>query len=280
MNYKQAELFLIEHCHAHVEKSELQAMMKRIAEHLTKKSFLELRLDSTVELDESQFIPIVEDLKRERPLQYILGYEWFGHLKLNVNEHVLIPRPETEELVHWVLEEVRLQQQNQSCTILDIGTGSGCIPIWLKSKDNQIEVTAIDISKEALAQATQNAQIHQVDIQFVQADILQSDLNLNTLFDIIISNPPYITSDERSEMASNVLDYEPSLALFVHNDDPLQFYKAIHRFSQSHLAPNGLMFFEVGKQHACSVASYFKHEGLQTELRKDMYGNERMLKVW
>jgi len=280
MNYRQAENLLFQKCKDIYEQSELQAMMKRIAEHLTQKTLLDLRLDPTVQLDDVQVEAIVAQLQCQKPLQYILGHEWFGHLKLNVNEHVLIPRPETEELVHWVIEEVILKQQNQPCTILDIGTGSGCIPIWLKSKNNQIELTAMDISKDALAQATQNAQLHQVDIQFVQADILQPDLNLNTQFDIIISNPPYITSDERSEMASNVLDYEPSLALFVHNDDPLQFYKAIHLFSQNHLAKNGIMFFEVGKQHAISVEFYFKNEGLQTELRKDMYGNERMLKVW
>lgn len=280
MNYKQAELFLIENCQAHFEKSELQAMMKRIAEHLTQKSFLELRLDSNIQLDESQFIPIVEDIKRQRPLQYILGHEWFGHLKLNVNEHVLIPRPETEELVHWIKADLETKQSSAEIYALDIGTGSGCIPIWLKTQCPSLHLTALDISPDALTLAAENAQLHKADIQFMQADILDVNLNLEKQFDILISNPPYITIDERATMDLNVLDFEPNLALFVSNDDALQFYKAILHFSIAHLKPNGVLYFEVGKQHAYEVQAYFNQQGKQTELRIDMYGNERMLKVW
>lgn len=280
MNYKQAELFLIEHCQAHFEKSELQAMMKRIAEHLTQKTLLDLRLDPTVQLDDVQVEAIVAQLQSHKPLQYILGHEWFGHLKLNVNEHVLIPRPETEELVHWIKADLKTKQSSAEIHILDIGTGSGCIPIWLKTQCPSLHLTALDVSTDALTLAAENAQLHKADIQFVQADILDVNLNLEKQFDILISNPPYITIDERATMDLNVLDFEPNLALFVSNDDALQFYKAILHFSTTHLKPNGVLYFEVGKQHAYEVQSYFNQQGKQTELRSDMYGNERMLKVW
>lgn len=280
MNYRQAENLLFQQCKDIYEQSELQAMMKRIAEHLTQKSLLDLRLDPTIQLNDVHVEAIVAQLQSQKPLQYILGHEWFGHLKLNVNEHVLIPRPETEELVHWIKADLETKQSSAEIYALDIGTGSGCIPIWLKTQCPSLHLTALDISPDALTLAAENAQLHKVDIQFVQADILDVNLNLEKQFDILISNPPYITIDERATMDLNVLDFEPNLALFVSNDDALQFYKAILHFSITHLKPNGVLYFEVGKQHAYEVQAYFNQQGKQTELRSDMYGNERMLKVW
>jgi release factor glutamine methyltransferase len=283
MNFKEAEQVIIQECASLYSEGELKECMKRIAEHLTHKSYMEIRLNPAIELDETEFKNIVAQLKTHKPIQYILGFEWFGHLQLKVNEQVLIPRPETEELVRWIKEAIDSIERNQAdkkIQVLDIGTGSGCIPIWLKSKCPHIEMTAMDISKGALAIALENSDRYDVGIEFIKADILDETLILNTRFDIIISNPPYITLDEKNEMEANVLDFEPDIALFVSNQDPLQFYKAIFHFARVHLTDKGFLFFEVGKQHALEVKNFFDQQGLTTELRKDMYGNERMLKVW
>ncbi len=283
MNFKEAEQAIIQECATLYSESELKECMKRIAEYLTQKTYMEIRMNPAIELDETEFRHIVNQLKTHKPIQYILGYEWFGHLQLKVDERVLIPRPETEELVYWIKEEIDFIERNQAdkrIQVLDIGTGSGCIPIWLKSKCPRIEMKAMDISNGALEIALENSDRYDVGIEFLQADILDDTLRLNNRFDIIVSNPPYITTDEKKEMEANVIDFEPDIALFVNNQDPLQFYKAIFHFAQAHLTEVGVLFFEVGKQHASNVKNYFEQQGLHTELRNDMYGNERMLKVW
>lgn len=276
MNFSEAKKILFSTCEAIYSEGELNEMLKRIFEHHTQKTMLEIKFDAQIVIDDDIITKTIQDLLKHKPIQYSLGYEWFGSLKLKVNEHVLIPRPETEELVHWIKEDIKHEKKS----VLDIGTGSGCIPIWLKTMCPQLSMTAIDISKEALAVAIENADRYDVGIEFKQLDILANNVRLQTTFDIIISNPPYITLDEKESMESNVLDFEPDLALFVSNQDALQFYKAIKHFSDTHLNENGIMYFEVGKQHAYVVKEYFEKENFQTKLRKDMYGNERMLKVW
>ena len=280
MNYREAREYVKEHVSSLYSASECENLLRRFIEATTRFSVLDFKLNHQLSLDNAEIHDYALALKTNKPVQYILGHEWFGDLKLKVNEHVLIPRPETLELVMWVQQHVNQHIPSEPVRILDIGTGSGCIPIWLKKYIPTAIVYAIDVSEEALLVATENASRHQVDIQCLKADILNPDLDLKHKYDIIISNPPYISEEENVEMASNVLDFEPHLALFVQDNDPLQFYKAIHHFAQKHLTTQGQLFFEAGLAFASKVEHYFSNEGFKTELRKDMYGNERMLKVW
>lgn len=280
MNYREAREYIKEQVSFIYSASECENLLRRFIEATTRFSVLDYKLNDQLNFDKSKIQDYAVALKTNKPVQYILGYEWFGDLNLKVNEHVLIPRPETLELVMWVKEYMEGNLQKESIRILDIGTGSGCIPIWLKRNIPTAIIHAMDVSEEALTMATENAAIHQVDIQFLKADILNPDLDLDYKYDIILSNPPYISEEEKVEMASTVLDFEPHLALFVQDNDPLQFYKAIHHFAQKHLTNQGQLFFEVGLAFASKVEHYFSNEGFKTELRKDMYGNERMLKVW
>ena len=237
-----------------------------------------LRLDAEVSVDETEIDRIVAELQQETPIQYVLGAEWFGHLQLKVNSHVLIPRPETEELVRWIADDWRSSSASP-CRLIDIGTGSGCIPIWLKTQCPQLDVTAVDISKSALAVAEENARRYDAAIQFEYFDILQDDATLPGLFDIIVSNPPYITEAERSDMQLRVLAHEPHEALFVTDGDPLQFYKAILHFAHHNLSKDGAIYLELGSLHAETVRDFFMQHYYDAELRKDMYGHFRMLKA-
>lgn len=278
MNYRQARNYLITHLHTIYTESECENMLGRFIEAYTTHRILDFKLDQGLTMDEDRLIAFAKELSTSKPVQYILGFEWFGDIQVKVNEHVLIPRPETVELVLWIKEVI--QNRTDSLRLIDIGTGSGCIPIWLKRHLPLLDCTAIDVSANALELAKANAQQHDTGIQFLQIDILKDNLECEMPFDIIVSNPPYITYDEMNEMASNVLDYEPHVALFVDNGDALQFYKAIKLFADKHLADDGQLFFEVGSMHAKTVESYFHDQGFHTELRKDMFGLERMLKAW
>jgi len=219
---------------------------------------------------------IQERLVKNEPVQYILGQADFYGLKFKVSPAVLIPRPETEELVYWILESV----QTPNLKILDIGTGSGCIPITLKKKIPTAEIIGLDISSEALAIAEQNALLNQTEVAFQQMDILIEE-NWNALpqFDIIVSNPPYIPYEEIGLMPKQVTDFEPNLALFVENDDALIFYSTIAQFAQQKLTPNGQLFFECNEFNAKEVVVILKKMGFsQVILEKDMEGKERMVK--
>jgi release factor glutamine methyltransferase len=219
------------------------------------------------------------ELLAHKPIQYVLQEAWFCGIKLYVNESVLIPRPETEELVEWVMKEVQLR--NSTCKILDVGTGSGCIPIVLKKDQPGIEMYCCDVSEKALAVARKNAAAQQTAIHFLQLDFLDRT-NWSTIpaMDIIVSNPPYIPQKDKSTMAENVLQYEPHLALFVENDDPLLFYKAIAEFAQSKLLPGGSIFAEIHEDLGEAVRRLFITKGFASaELKKDMQGKDRMIKV-
>lgn len=216
-------------------------------------------------------------LLKNEPVQYVLGEADFYGLKFKVNPNVLIPRPETEELVYWVLGN-KLQKEAR---ILDIGTGSGCIPITLKKKLPFANISAIDVSQSALEIAKINALKNEVEINFSLVDILnKKDWTTLPQFDIIISNPPYIPHQEKVVMPKNVLDFEPTLALFVENDNPLLFYETIGLFAQKHLTENGLLFFECNEFNAPKVVNLLKKQGYQTvDLEKDMEGKERMIRA-
>jgi len=226
------------------------------------------------EIEELQNIE--ERLLKNEPVQYILGQADFYGLKFKVTPAALIPRPETEELVYWILEN----RPNINPSILDIGTGSGCIPIKIKKKWPAAKVSAMDVSPTALAIAQENADLNKVDIAFILMDILQEDkwMNIPT-YDIIVSNPPYIPYKEKALMPIQVLDFEPDLALFVDNTTPLLFYKKIAKFALTHLKNGGHLYYECNEFNAKEVATLLEKLNFQNvELAKDMEGKERMVR--
>jgi len=216
------------------------------------------------------------ELLQHKPVQYVLKQAWFCGLQFYVNESVLIPRPETEELVAWILEDTKGLNGN----IIDIGTGSGCIAIALKIQNPALNVTAIDISEKALEVAEQNAEQIRADVQFKKINILnKEEWTALPEFDWIVSNPPYITLHEQNEMPINVVKYEPHQALFVPDNEPLVFYTTIAVFAKKHLKKNGCIFFEVHEHFANATEQACINLGFKTVLRKDMQGKNRMLKA-
>jgi release factor glutamine methyltransferase len=217
-------------------------------------------------------------LLQHRPLQYVLGETWFQHLRFKVDERVLIPRPETEELVHLILNDKRSLHVDLS--ILDIGTGSGCIAVSLKKNLPACTVTAIDKSEPALEVARDNAEFHHTTIRFLKMDILDEQQWKNLpVFDIMASNPPYIPLHEKEKMPKNVVQHEPHLALFVENEDPLVFYKKIAALGMKHLGGNGKIYLETHENHAQEVKALFSSGPYTAEVLQDASGKERMLRV-
>ena len=228
-----------------------------------------------------------KQLEQEVPLQYIIGKTEFYGLPFVVNKQVLIPRPETEELVAWVVSEssrfktfntsTKQTTETKQLKILDIGTGSGCIPISLKKQLPFAKISAIDISKEALSVARKNAVLNNVDIHFILQDILKADA-LDEHYDIIISNPPYVRELEKKELKNNVLKNEPHVALFVKDDNPLIFYDKIAELAKNYLNKNGILFFEINQYLATEAIHLVNEKGLKNiQLKKDMFGNDRMI---
>jgi release factor glutamine methyltransferase len=213
------------------------------------------------------------------PLQYVTRTAWFMGAAYRVDNNVLIPRPETEELVQWIVDDNKPLQK--TLTILDIGTGSGCIPISLKRFLPDADVSSCDISLGALSVARKNAEALSVVVDFVSLDFLNSGARSQLgHFDIIVSNPPYIPISEKASLHINVAANEPGLALFVPDEDALVFYRAIADFGKQHLIEGGLMYCELDAAHAAETKLLFENEGYQNvSLRKDVHGNERMLRV-
>jgi release factor glutamine methyltransferase len=219
---------------------------------------------------------IVGELRRNRPIQYIVGETTFYGLPITVNEHVLIPRPETEEVVERVLQWA---PKHERITVLDMGTGSGCIAIALAKHLPLARVDGLDSSSQALAVARENAKRNQVDISFFEQDILCMDrLNQPTKYDIIVSNPPYIVPSEQAAMSANVLDYEPHQALFVPENQPLLFYERIADWAQTGLKANGLLCFETSALFGQATAEMLRQKGFeQVTLSHDLSGKDRIL---
>lgn len=224
----------------------------------------------------------LSELKLEKPIQHIIGTSYFMDLDFKVNEHVLIPRPETEELVRWILDDVK--DVKQSLTILDMGTGSGCIPISLDKNLTNSKVFGLDISTDALKVADENNRLLGANVNFFNADILSLDKETTTKeldqkFDVIISNPPYVRELEKEEMQNNVIDHEPGLALFVPDEDPLKFYSAVVNFAADHLNEDGCLYLEINQYLGKETTILLKESNFKTiELRKDVFGNDRMIK--
>jgi release factor glutamine methyltransferase len=222
------------------------------------------------------------ELLAHKPVQYVLHEAWFCGMPFYVDENVLIPRPETEELVEWVVEEMGNKHSETTTTlqILDIGTGSGCIPISLKKKVPQAKVYSCDVSEQALFVAAKNAAAQNITIHFIQTDFLNaSTWPKLPAVDIIVSNPPYIPHHNQHSMLPNVLAYEPHLALFVPNEDPLVFYDAIARFAQQHLLPGGSIFCEIHEDLGEQTKTLFESKGFTAEIKKDLQGKDRMVKA-
>ncbi len=274
MHITSARKLITEQCQHLYDLAELQAIIWKILEHLSGKAKLDLLLNKNLQFEAADVQRIVAELKANKPLQYILGYEWFGNLKIKVTPDVLIPRPETEELVGLLIDQLK-KTGLHTCTLIDIGTGSGCIPILIKKQLPQTGVYAMDISEQALLIAAENGHVHQTDIHFVQADIRDPYLNLQTQFDFIISNPPYILPEEKSDMHARVYDQEPSIALFVTEHDPLEFYKAILNFAKTHLKKDGAVYFEINQLYGPDIQSLCGQFQYHCDILNDMYGNPR-----
>ena len=269
------------------DEAELYAIFELVCEHYLTYSKTDVKVNFNGNLNQSDVISIYDaakDLKTGAPIQYILGEADFYNFKFKVTEATLIPRPETEELVDFIIKDFKPIAHNTSqLTILDIGTGSGCIPITLKRNIPNLEVTGIDISDEALEVAKYNALKNETEVDFLKKDILNSSQFsiLNSQFSIIVSNPPYVLKSEAKTMDERVLQHEPHLALFVEDNDPIIFYKRIIDLCKEHLSEKGHLYFELNPLYAVEVKNYANASNLFnfTELINDMSGKQRFLKA-
>lgn len=292
-------------------KSEIEELFSIFCESFLELNKIELRhnLDKDLtKIDAKKFSEALSELKTGKPFQQILGETEFYGMKFFVNEHVLIPRPETEELLELAIRKIQekskknqvfndglrepqpdnfhdigtansqtLKLSNSPIKILDIGTGSGIIPIVLKKHFPEAEVTSIDISKDALEIAKRNADFHNLEINFIQKDYLNE--KLDNIYDIIISNPPYIGIEENIEIEDSVKGFEPNIALFSPTSDALIFYRKIAKDAEIHLAENGMVFLEINQKLGIETLELFKSDFLKAELLKDISGNDRMIAV-
>jgi len=262
------------------DEKEIESFFYIIVEKLHGLKRIDLALNPEMVMDGNhlkQWKSIVSDLKKHKPIQYILGETEFYGLPFLVNATVLIPRPETEELVAMIIADNLTIQKSNNLKILDIGTGSGCIPISLKKNLPHAAVFAIDVSEGALATAKKNAELNNVAVTFLWQNILTTE-DLEQQFDIIVSNPPYVRNLEKAEINSNVLDYEPHLALFVEDDDALLFYRKIAQLAKKNLNPNGRLYFEINQYLGKETVALLQKLGFKNvTLHQDIYGNDRMI---
>lgn len=270
------------------EKNEIDSLFFLCLEHICKVVRIQLQLERELTINKSetnQFFETLELLKQQKPIQYIFGETEFFGLNFKVNENVLIPRQETEELIDLIIKTHITDSKKNSnpLKILDIGTGSGCIAISLAKNLSNADIYALDVSLKAMEVAKKNAEHNGVNVTFIQGSILDKDTwnsdFLNSKFDIIVSNPPYIRNSEKIEIQPNVLDNEPHLALFVSDENPLIFYKEIVEFSKSSLKSKGSLYFEVNQYLGVETKQLLDNSKFRNiELLKDLNGNDRMLK--
>ncbi|MFY9242105.1 MAG: peptide chain release factor N(5)-glutamine methyltransferase [Polaribacter sp.] len=271
-------------------KTEIDSFFFILMEDYLKLKRIDTVLKPDFKIDETLLSTLkkaLERLQKEEPIQYIIGHTEFYGYRFLVDKSTLIPRPETEELVEWVLDEVQ-KLKAVELTILDIGTGSGCIPISLAKNLSNVIISAIDISADALKIAQKNADLNKVEVNFVEADILKinsldeilKQVQNDVQFDIIVSNPPYVRELEKVEIDNNVLQNEPHLALFVSDENPLIFYDKIADLAKKHLSKNGLLFFEINQYLGKETIKILEKKGFKNiELKKDLFGNDRMIKA-
>jgi release factor glutamine methyltransferase len=287
MTIQEATYFILNKLRTIYPEGEASQITDWVMERLTGSGKAERMLYKNSDItgkEESQLEQFTERLIQHEPVQYVLNEVWFCGLKFYVDKNVLIPRPETEELVEWVISlpiAIGGKFPVDTLSILDIGTGSGCIPIALKRKLRKAEVWSCDVSEAALQVAKKNAEALGVDVNFFQLDFLNKEKREQLpLFDIIISNPPYVPEKDKQQMRPNVLNHEPHIALFVPDNDALIFYQAIAAFGKDHLNPGGVIYTEIHEDLSEDISSLFKSNGYNTELKKDMQGKERMVKAW
>lgn len=266
------------------EKAEAKEIVFWLLEHYLNLRKIDIISDKTIDNQSSiNWNSIIERLNAHEPIQYVLGETTFYGRRFLVDKSVLIPRPETEELVSYVIKQQGIEESRyqDKLSILDIGTGSGCIAISLAAELPNSEVSAFDISEKALTTAQKNAELNSVKVNFQKVDILRfldKNERIDSTFSIIVSNPPYVTKSESSEMRKNVLDFEPHLALFVEDDDPLIFYEAIAKFASKHLQNNGLLATEINETLGESTAKIFKKYGFtEVKIIKDIHKKDRFV---
>ncbi len=278
MTIKELKSLFSEELSSTYPKTEIDTFFYIVVEEYLNFQRIDTVLNSHEKLkkeEETSILSVLDRLKQEEPIQYIIGKTEFYGLPFKVNTNTLIPRPETEELVDWIIKENK--NRDKELKILDIGTGSGCIPISLKANLPKSKVSTIDVSNDAIEVAKQNAIINKVEINFLNIDILDSE-TLPETYDIIVSNPPYVRELEKEEIKNNVLNNEPHLALFVENDNPLIFYNKISKLASKHLRKDGALFFEINQYLGTETSQLVKNNGFQTvHLRKDLFGNDRMI---
>ena len=259
---------------------------RMLMSHITGLSTVQLLAEPNLQLTEEQqkwFDNAIVRLQNNEPIQHILGYTTFYGRKFKCDRRALIPRPETEELVDWIINDCStLNSQLPTLNIVDIGTGTGCIALSLAKELVNAKVTALDISEKALSLAKENAELLETkNVDFIKGDILNKTFNSQlSTFNFIVSNPPYVRECEKVDMEANVLDYDPHTALFVSDEDPLVFYRAIAEFGLEHLAPNGALYFEINQylgQETCDLLVALGYKNV--ELRKDINDNPRMVKA-
>ena len=281
---------ILQHFHNELDalfgKEEVDSFFGLLMAHYLDMKRIQLVLEPSCRISKEKeylFFEALRQLKAEQPIQYILGETEFYGLPFKVNKHTLIPRPETEELVDWIIQDHSKQRDSSPLDILDIGTGSGCIAISLAKQIPNAKVEAIDISEDALNTARQNAECNEVIVNFMCADILNiKSTECDTAFhnyDVIVSNPPYVRNLEKAEIKPNVLKNEPHLALFVADENPLQFYKAICEFAQMYLKHNGSLYFEINEYLGKEMVQLMKDFNFKNvELKQDLFGKDRMVK--
>ncbi|MFE3868654.1 peptide chain release factor N(5)-glutamine methyltransferase [Flavobacterium sp. LS2P90] len=290
MKIKEYRSQFIQELNPIYDAGEAESFFYLILEDKNQLKRIDLALRPDLEFSQEEIVvwnSILEQLKKEIPVQYLLGKTSFYGLDFEVNENVLIPRSETEELVEWIIKSnskitssVRPMgsgEKIKDLKILDIGTGSGCIAISLAKNIPNSQVYAIDVSEKALATANKNAELNNVKVTFIEQNILETE-DLKQQFDIIVSNPPYVRNLEKEEIKKNVLDNEPHLALFVEDNDALIFYRKIAILAQKNLSENGHLFFEINQYLGKEMIVLLEKMNFKNiELRKDIYGNDRMI---
>lgn len=284
MSLKEFKIVFTESLDKIYPKNEIDSFFFMLIDEYLDLKRIDYSINPNIKLEKNK-LKILEDsllrLKKEEPIQYIIGKTEFYGLPFLVNKDTLIPRPETEELVDWVILEIknRKKNNNKKLSILDIGTGSGCIITSIASKFKEHNYTGIDISAETLEVAKKNATNNNVEINFLELDILKTK-KLEENYDIIISNPPYVRELEKFEMKKNVLNNEPHKALFVSNENPLLFYDKIGKLAEKHLTEGGLLFFEINQYLSMETYNLVENKSFKNiELRKDLFGNYRMIKA-
>lgn len=282
MTISEAKQSIVESIELLYEKRESGNIASIVMEWITKMNKTDMLLNKTVLLVPDQIKKIndfTNRLKLGEPMQYILGEAWFMGNRFKVSKDTLIPRPETEELVAWVLEDLK-QIDFSQISLIDIGTGSGCIPISIKAKNPPVNIVAVDISNKAIKIAEENAAKLNCSIQFKVLDFLdESTWTKLEPVHIIVSNPPYIKELEKSAMHQNVVNFEPHQALFVPDNDALIFYRKILQFSKSHLLPGGSIYLEINESLGNEVVSLFSSSYELVELKKDIFEKDRMVKI-